>query len=152
MLFAGKTFSVKNYLYFEEKNKQNSLSLGTTDYYKALYSALSAAGYSDAYAKKLIFKGMVKITKNEDENGEITKHFYHMKYLYELTGLGLRDQDNERLDSVDFFIYNEPNTSNIYVRSTAEMIETELNQSDTSSPKLRKHIGLLRESFYKNLT
>jgi hypothetical protein len=46
-----------------------------------------------------------------------------LKFIYELTGVGLYSEDGTALSGVDFIIYNDPSKNgNIYVRSTAELI------------------------------
>lgn len=149
-LFSGRTFSVKNYISTEHSTAME-ISLGSTDYYKALYSALSSVGYSDRYVKKIIFGGMGEYNKYEGSGAaqNIAYHFYHIKYMYELTGVGLKLQDGTPLASADFFIYNEPDTPNVYVRSTAKMILDELENQDPDSFPMKTHIALLKSSFQR---
>jgi hypothetical protein len=45
-----------------------------------------------------------------------------LRFAYELAGEGLVTEDGSDLKGADFFIYNDPDSTNIYVRSTKAMI------------------------------
>lgn len=129
-LFSGCTFSVKNYSsYFKQSL---DIHLGNTDVYKALYSVLSQTGYSADEINSIIHAGL----RSYDASGNktVATHFYHMRYIYELTGIGLYDKNGEPISGVDFLIYNDPNSDAIFVRSTADMIAKELEKTHKSSP------------------
>lgn len=128
--FSGCTFSVKNYSsYFT-----NSLNihLGNTDYYKALYGSLSSLGYDQKTIDKIIFSGLNSYAKSQ--NNTVALHFYHLRFIYELTGVGLYDQAGEPISGVDFLIYNDPSSDAIFVRSTADLIAQELENNRVGSP------------------
>lgn len=59
---------------------------------------------------------------------EVMKHFYHMRFIYELSGLGLIDSATGKPQFVKYLIYNDPATSNIYVQDTASIILNEINK------------------------
>ena len=127
-LFAGHTFTIKNYLalkwigedaYLREKG----IHLGETNLFKSIYGPLTSL-YSTQLAKKIFYSAINAIN---DENAEdIAAHFYHLRFIYELTGLGLRAMDGTLLPltQAEFLIVNNPDTPDIYVRSTAAIIET----------------------------
>jgi hypothetical protein len=45
-----------------------------------------------------------------------------MRFIYELTGVGLYDAQGDPISGVDFLIYNDPGSDAIFVRSTADLI------------------------------
>lgn len=129
-VFSGCTFSVKNYSsYFT-----NSLNihLGNTDYYKALYGSLSNLGYDQENIDKIIYSGLNSYKKSQ--NKTVALHFYHLRFIYELTGVGLYDQEGQPISGVDFLIYNDPGSDAIFVRSTADLIAQELENNRVGSP------------------
>lgn len=129
-VFSGCTFSVKNYSsYFT-----NSLNihLGNTDYYKALYGSLSNLGYDQENIDKIIYSGLNSYKKSQ--NKTVALHFYHLRFIYELTGVGLYDQEGQPISGVDFLIYNDPGSDAIFVRSTADLIAQELENNRIGSP------------------
>lgn len=130
-LFQNRTFTVKNYA---SRTETLVIHLGNTDFYKAIYATLYDAGYSHAYINKVFFGGMNSyINKN---NKDVPTHFTHMRFIYELTGVGLgtvgENLEWEKIAGADFFIYNDPSSNEIFVRSTAEMIYNEM-QKDSAS-------------------
>lgn len=127
-LFSGCTFSVKNYSsYFT-----NSLNihLGNTDYYKALYGSLSDLGYDQRAADAIIYSGLKSYQSSQ--NKSVALHFYHLRFIYELTGAGLYDAEGP-VSGVDFLIYNDPSSDAIFVRSTADLIAQELAKKHITS-------------------
>ena len=129
-LFSGCTFSVKNYSSYFAKSLD--IHLGNTDVYKALYGVLSKVGYDSNEINSIIHAGL----RSYDASGNktVATHFYHMRYIYELTGVGLYDKNGEPISGVDFLIYNDPNSDAIFVRSTADMIAQELEKEHRTSP------------------
>ena len=73
----------------------------------------------------------------------------HLRFAYELSGGGLYDADGNRLDAADFFIYNDPTSNNIWVKSTKEMIANATDYMDkvVRNP-LTSGIVVLKQSFY----
>lgn len=129
--FSGCTFSVKNYSsYF---TNQLNIHLGNTDYYKALYGVLSSLdGYDQKTIDKIIYSGLNSYLKSQ--NNTVALHFYHLRFIYELTGVGLYDQQGDPISGVDFLIYNDPGSDAIFVRSTADLIAQELENNRVGSP------------------
>lgn len=124
-LFRGRTFSVKNYSSY---SANTSIHLGGTDYYKAIMGSLYALGYSEKYASQIFYEGI-----SDDAPSEAPQHFHHLQVGYELMGLGQgRMSSNgefQEMQQVDFFIYNDPATDVIVVKSTAEMMLDLINQT-----------------------
>lgn len=129
-IFAGCTFSVKNYSSFFENSL--NIHLGNTDYYKALYGSLSSLGYDQQSIDKIIYSGLNSYKKSK--NNTVALHFYHLRFIYELTGVGLYDQQGQPISGVDFLIYNDPASDAIFVRSTADLIAQELENNRVGSP------------------
>ena len=129
-VFSGCTFSVKNYSsYF---SNQLNIHLGSTDYYKALYGSLSSLNYSQEQIDKIIYSGLASY--NKSKNKTVASHFYHLRFIYELTGIGLYDSQGDPISGVDFLIYNDPSSDAIFVRSTADLIAQELENERVGSP------------------
>lgn len=129
-LFSGCTFSVKNYSSYYTKSLD--IHLGNTDIYKALYGVLSKVIGDSNEINSIIHAGL----RSYDASGNktVATHFYHMRYIYELTGVGLYDENGYPISGVDFLIYNDPNSDAIFVRSTADMIAQELEKEHRTSP------------------
>lgn len=130
-LFEGRTFSVKNY---NALNKDVvMLSLGSTMYRKAIMGALGSLGYSHKAIEQMFWQGIASGGKNGQPSPEVAKHWYHLQYGYELMGLGLGKVVNEEFEEaqqVDFFIYNDPSSGAVVVRSTAQMLLNEINKEN----------------------
>lgn len=123
-LIAGKTFSLKNYAARNENFSNTSIGLGTTNLYKALMGSLNTL-YSPKTSRKIIYQGM-QILAGEQKNPDpqtvydnIAIHFSHLRYMYDLSGAGLLQQNGKM---TDFIIYNDPNSDNIAVRDTYSII------------------------------
>lgn len=124
-LFEGKTFSLKNYSSYNKMYL--NIHLGHSDYYKALYGALiNIEGMTQKSAEHIILAGLKSIQKHK--NLTVSTHFYHLRFIYELTGIGLYDEKGDPISGVDYIIYNDPNGSDIYVKSTAELIYNEIQR------------------------
>jgi hypothetical protein len=111
-LFKNKRFSVKNY---SSRTKSLEINLGHSLLGKSIPGALYALGYDRQKTKAIFYNGIRHPEKS-------ATHFYHLQYGFELMGLGLKDIKNKDLKEakeVDFFIYNDPSSDNIYVKSTA---------------------------------
>ena len=70
-----------------------------------------------------------------------------MRFAYELAGGGLYDSSGNRLDSADFFIYNDPASDNIWVRSTKEMIYNITKYIGNMSNNINSEVIILKNSF-----
>lgn len=144
-LFKGRTFSVKNY---SSWSQSQHIVLGATDYYKAIMGSLYALGYSQKYASQ-IFINAINAAKNGKE-ADYAQHFYHLQVGYELMGLGLgkhnKNGEFEEMKTVDFFIYNDPATDAIVVKSTAQML-LDLIQNTKNHNKYISQINVSKTYF-----
>lgn len=137
--FKGARFTVKNYNSF---SKYETIHLGHTDITKTLLSSLTDIGYNQKEALHIFEHSLAY--KDDLAIGE---HLLHLRFAYELTGGGLRDESGKKLDSADFFIYNDPASNNIYVRSTKEMVANAMDYMGDISDPLRSSIVILKNSF-----
>ena len=138
-LFQGHSFSVKNYR-SNTKREILDIHLGDSDYFKAIYGVLSGVGYTQHHIEKIFYRSMNRLinpsTNDGDKDGAIQKHIYHLRFIYELTGVGLYDSTGEPISGTDFIIYNDPVTENVYVQSTAQLIYEELERQTISRSAL----------------
>lgn len=141
-LFSNCTFSVKNYS--SKALTSLNIHLGSTNIYKALYGALSQSNRTEQEINYIIGAGLRSYMASK--NKTVATHFYHLRFIYELTGVGLYDSEGP-ISGVDFLIYNDPSSEAIYVRSTADLILQELNKKRIGS--LRSGITLAK-SMFKN--
>lgn len=139
-LFSNCTFSVKNYS--SKAHTSLNIHLGSTNIYKALYGALSQTNRSEQEINYIIHAGLRSYMASK--NKTVATHFYHLRFIYELTGVGLYDSDGP-ISGVDFLIYNDPSSDAIYVRSTADLILQELNNKKKTS--LLTGISLAKSMF-----
>lgn len=139
-LFSNCTFSVKNYS--SKATTSLNIHLGSTNIYKALYGALSQSGRNEKEINYIIMAGLRSYMASK--NHTVATHFYHLRFIYELTGVGLHDREGP-ISGVDFLIYNDPSSDAIYVRSTADLILQELNRKRTAS--LLSGISLTKSMF-----
>lgn len=140
--FSGAKFTVKNY---SSKAKTETIHLGNTNLYKAFYGTLTEAGI-DSESSAHVFYHTIHSKTLSKEGGE---HVIHIRFAYELTGDGLYDNDSppHKLDAADFFIYNDPSSDNIWVRSTKAMIAEAMNYMGNIPDPLHSSIIILKESF-----
>lgn len=134
-LFQGKTFSVKNYSSYNKDIVR--IKLGSTTYEKAILGSLGALGYSIEDRERIFMQGL----QTKTQASSVAEHFYHLQYGYELMGLGLGSKQNneefKEAQQVDFFIYNDPNSNIIRVRSTAQMLLNVLNNKQNAMKLMR---------------
>lgn len=134
-VFSGRTFSLKNYSSFKQvendivinkTTNEINIHFGDSNMYKGITGSLSSI-FSDVQIQNTIyFRGMNylrKITNPPDSSSEdlVQKHFAHLRFIYEIRGQGLVDQ-NGNSQIADFIIWNDPNSPNIAVRSTKWLI------------------------------
>lgn len=147
--FTGAKFTLKNYNSWSQST--TTIHLGTTNPYKAMYGMLSALNFAPKDAAHIYFHSVGSYNKpnnkNEADNkADIANHVIHIRFAYELTGEGLYVGDT-RLDAADFFIYNDPGTDRIWVKSTKEMIaKMEEYRGNVGNP-FHSGIVLLKQSF-----
>lgn len=128
-LFSNKTFSVKNYSSWGKD--EINIALGATNYEKAIMGSLGALGYSPEDRERIFWQGL-----RSKRTSAVAEHFYHLQYGYELMGLGLGSRKSgefQKAQQVDFFIYNDPSSNVIRVRSTAQMLLDALKNTKKAS-------------------
>lgn len=120
-LFTGVKCTVKNY---SSKSQYESIHLGKSNPIKSIIGELSQLNYGPDEAAHIYYHslGSYQSSKSSKNKTHIGNHIYHLRFGYELSGEGLFDSQNNQLDAADFFIYNDPASNNIWVRSTKEMI------------------------------
>lgn len=127
LLLNDATFSAKSYRSVTWKGEAKKmldelrpdLHLGNSNPYRAISGVLSDAGYNnDTIASAFC------ASWNDWKNGNTQTglYIYHMRYAYELTGIGIINEDGTPAGLVRYFIYNDPTGDGIYVASTAEII------------------------------
>ena len=104
--------SVKNYT----ENSYYSttmLTLGNTKMTKVFLALINTFGFN-------FLSGIEKVQRNWNErfkeNEIINKHIYHLRFLYELTGIGLEGRP------VDYLLFNTPDSDKIEVRSVKDIV------------------------------
>lgn len=116
--------SVKNYT----ENSYYSttmLTLGNTKMTKVFLALVNAFGFN-------FLSGIEKVQKNWNdrfkENEIINKHIYHLRFLYELTGIGLEGRP------VDYLLFNTPDSDKIEVRSVKDIV-SKIFEEDYGAPR-----------------
>ena len=140
-LLKDATFSAKNYnsMTQDEKAKQyvemqghKSITLGKTNLYRSIVGTLNSLGYDQKTAESALQAGLNRI---KDGDNNIANHFYHLRYIYELTGSGLT-YNGESFGEVRFLIYNDP-SGELYVKAASEILidvlETQIELSQALS-------------------
>ena len=127
-------FTVKNY-----KNstfEQFGLELGHSNLFRSIVAELNIVFPKNLseninWQRDIFYRGAQIMTKTNKKPSasaeEVMKHFYHMRFIYELSGLGLIDSATGKPQFVKYLIYNDPASSNIYVQDTASIILNEIN-------------------------
>lgn len=139
--FKGAKFTVKNY---NSWSKHETITLGNTDIRKSLLGTLYDIGNTQNEAVH-IYEHMLYESQQQN-NADVNQHLLHLRFAYELTGGGLY-AGKDRLDSADFFIYNDSGTNNIYVRSTKEMIANMMDYIGNVADPLRSNVVILKHNF-----
>lgn len=135
-VFTGARFTVKNYM----SGGQETIHLGATDTRKSIIASLLDLGVASKDAVHFYYHSQrTKKTSKE--------HILHLRFAYELSGAGLVDSQGNNLQAADFFIYNDPTSSNIYVRSTKEMIANMMKYTPKFKDPYKSHIVILKTSF-----
>lgn len=108
------------------------LHLGNTNLYKAITGVVSEVYPFTNIQRSIFFRGLqiLKGTKRPPSATpqEVTRHFVHMRFNYELRGTGLLDR-NGNSSVAKYIIYNDPSSDVIYVRDTASIILEEMKKS-----------------------
>lgn len=120
--FSGTNFTLKNYT---SRSQIMEIHLGNTVPFKAFSGALDDLGFSQEESDHIFYHGL------NSKNPAVGQHAYHTRLYYELTGVGLYDSDGNPLDSANYIIYNDPFTSDIFVRSTKQILYDLIMRGDT---------------------
>lgn len=132
-LLKDATFTAKNYnsKTWDEKAQTfvdatgTTLALGKTNIYRSIIGTLEDLGYDSRTSQSAFWAGFNRINSG-DQN--VMNHFYHLRYIYELTGAGIK-YDGQSYGGAKYLIYNDP-SGGIWVKSTAEILADLLNSSD----------------------
>lgn len=156
-LLKNCAFSAKNYSsmswdkelqqkVFNTKTKH--IEFGDSSFYRAIYGSLTSLGYDNKTAISAVFAGNNRL-KNKNGDSNVEEHFYHLRYLYELTGSGIRKSENLELfePGVNFIVFNDPTGSNIYVKTTQSLIRDMLTAKSTFK-KWDSRIQISKSKFY----
>lgn len=151
-LLQDATFTAKNYdsMTWDQKMKEfvqqsghSTLSLGKSNVYRAIVGVLEGVGYEHRTSVSAFWAGYNKINQG-DVN--VATHFYHLRYLYELTGVGIK-YNGQNFGEAKYLIYNDPH-GNIYVKSTAVIFSDVLNELLNNPQSYSMHISISKKSFY----
>ena len=151
-LLKDATFSAKSYSSISFKTKQDlsetNIHLGNTNLYRAIVGSLTNLGYANGTATSAFYAGYNEIMKNKDD---VKQHFFHLKYIYELTGGGIK-YDGVDLGEVKYLVYNDPASDGIYVKSTPEILADVLDGNIVFSGNLLSGISINKKFFTKKKT
>ena len=141
-LLNQATFSAKNYSKFNQwkELQEKGLKLGQSNPYRAVYATLSFLGYNAKTINSAFFAAYNSVSRNLANSDNISAHIYHLRFIYELTGIGMNlIKQVQKGERAKFIIYNEPDSPNIYDVSTAKIIVDMLNSfmKDTKGPGLQ---------------
>ena len=144
-LLKDATFTAKNYnsMTWDQKAQTyieatgNTLSLGKTNIYRAIIGTLEDLGYDQRTSRSAFWAGFNKVN---DGDQNIINHFYHLRYVYELIGSGIK-YNGKSFGTAKYLIYNDP-SDGIWVKSTAEILADLLNSSDNITSGIYGHIAI----------
>lgn len=141
-LFMGAKCTLKNY---SSNSNVEAIHLGKTNPMKAIIGQLDELQYRPKEAVHIYYHSLNSYNQDPIPVGD---HLLHLRFAYELSGGGLYDSSGNRLDAADFFIYNDPSSNNIWVRSTKEMIANAMDYIDkvVRNP-LTSSVIILKQSF-----
>ena len=142
--FSGATFTLKNY---NSNSKTEVIHLGSSNLYKAMYGTLNEElNYPPDESAHIYYHTVMSYSERKEE--DVGSHITHMRFAYELAGGGLYDNQHNKLSAADFFIYNDPVSSNIWVRSTKEMIANVMSYlGKLPGDPLTSNIVILKQAF-----
>lgn len=142
-IFTGAKFTVKNY---SSTSKNEIIHLGRSNIMKSILGELDELNYSSKNALHIYYHSINSYNKRKTET--VGHHILHLRFAYELSGGGLYDSQGNRLDAADFFIYNDPSSNNIWVRSTKDMIANAMDYLDSSiGNPITSGVVILKQSF-----
>lgn len=134
-LLKDATFTAKNYT-------QDYLEIGNTNLYRSIVGVLQQLGYNQKVSESALYAGLNLIKK---KNVNVSSHFYHLRFLYELTGFGLK-YDGQKIGTAKYLIFNQPD-GNIYVKSTSELI-AEVIQKEYNANRALAGISIPASKFF----
>lgn len=152
-LLSQATFSAKNYdsMTWDKKlemfveTNHAKIKIGDSNVVRSVYGALNSLGlWDNDTIMSAIYAGYWAITKYKRKI--VSNHFFHLRYIYELTGAGIMYKGNPNSKEVRFLIYNDPH-GNIYVKSTAEILVDVLNNKPAFTGNPLKDIYIRKEFF-----
>ena len=140
-VFSGARFTVKNY---SSTSANEVIHIGNSDLYKAFYGTLTdTLNFQSREATHIYYHTI----NTNPLVGDMGDHILHIRFAYELTGNGLYDQQGNKIDAADFFIYNDPASNNIWVRSTKAMISQIMDYVGQVRDPLHSGIVILKKAF-----
>ena len=125
-LLSKAQFTLKNYS--SDKNAAaillsrgldpTQLHFGNSNVWRALVAVLTQLGYKMSVIKSIYYSAYAS------GSASAQLHIYHIRYVYELTGLGQNyiNKELQQFGEAEFLIWNDPSSNSIYVRSTADLV------------------------------
>ena len=149
-LLKNVKISAKNYGSDEELYAD--LHLGSSNVFRAWFGTLSTLGedWSPATITSSFYASYEAIN-NKTASASICLHFYHVRYTYELVGAGQMYKTSGLrtvFGNVDYLVYNNPSTNEIYVTSVQEILNKVLK--DTSKIENPFQAITIRRKYMKN--
>ena len=125
--FTLKNYATSGYAYIFLKQKgldPTKIHFGDSNVLRALVAVLTELGYKMNVIKSIYYSAYA----SGDVSAQL--HIYHIRYVYELTGLGQNyiDKELKQFGEAEFLIWNDPSSDNIYVKSTAQLILEMFNE------------------------
>lgn len=128
---SAKNYSSKGWGDMEDLTGK-PIKLGNTNVQRAVTNVLSTIMSGDEAND--VFEAMMQ--NFQDIN--VQRHLYHMRFIYELTGLGMEIIGSDKKftkekEKVDFLVYNDPaSPTDIYVKSASELIRRYMLEQETT--------------------
>ena len=150
-LLNDATFSAKNYGNWSWDRTANNgkggiidsstsdVKFGATDVSRSLTAIIQSLGYDIDTAISATYAALNEV----DDNPELAIQLYHMRIAYELSGAGQILDGNIDYKGAKYIIYNNPDTDEIIVRSTAELIN-EMFENNTVPSDWKSTIYIAR--------
>lgn len=132
-----------------------NLHLGKTDPLKATLSSLMSVGIPFEDGLQLFFNAYWSLRYKNSTSDEVSKHIWHLRFAYELTGGGSAYSD-KTLSALNkfgarFLIYNDPMSDFISVTSTGELVRQILESSFSGDNPFTDGIGVAK-THLKNIS
>lgn len=145
---SNATFTDKSYrsVTYKDGTKiqlgDREITLGNSDPYRAVLGSMTALGFNKTTFQHVFYGGR-NILVGQDNTppkelpDDVAPHFYHLRYIYELTGAGIyyKDYGEQFLSGAKFLVYNDPSSLDITVVSTKKIISDMIfnNQQDNKN-------------------